>query len=286
MSGVQVGDLCGGHERRADPDLLSAGRRLRFPMTPTGSSRSARRARAFILPTALSSPFPSPRAIRPASRGLRRSRCRGWQQARRRDPSSCFLCSQNSSVREGKIWISSECGGCRQAGRWRSVCRGNVETGGAGRDERSTCFGGSSGDLYCVVFQVRGRRHMRESLWGGAEEAGGSELFATGGIDGKVKLWSTENLNWPIFVQSVSKGTWVTSLVWLEGGGGKRQAGQGRRSKGGLQSEEGRPALVFTLDDGRVGTLAIKQTVQRWIFAREFAIWDSTYARGCELGMC
>ena len=101
-----------------------------------------------------------------------------------------------------------------------------------------------------------------------------SGSFATGGIDGKVKLWSFENLDWPIFVQSVSKGTWVTSLVWVDGGS-KRQAAQGRKSKGGSQSEEGRPAIVFTLDDGRVGTLAMKQMVQRWIFAREFTLWDS-----------
>uniref|UniRef100_A0A7S4PRG2 Uncharacterized protein n=1 Tax=Guillardia theta TaxID=55529 RepID=A0A7S4PRG2_GUITH len=129
----------------------------------------------------------------------------------------------------------------------------------------------------------------RQSVYEGVREAHASEAaavtclswcssgsFATGGIDGKVKLWSIENLNWPIFVQSVSKGTWVTSLVWVDGGS-KRQAAQGRKSKGGSQSDEGRPAIVFTLDDGRVGTLAIKQMVQRWIFAREFTFWDSIF---------
>ena len=91
---------------------------------------------------------------------------------------------------------------------------------------------------------------------------------------------------------NLGKKGWVTSLTWMgsfprappsrDGEAGAAQARVAVADSHGAVLD-GRPAVLFTLDDGKVAVLSVKSGSVRYVFARPFLFWDCLWVE--ETGM-
>ena len=85
-------------------------------------------------------------------------------------------------------------------------------------------------------------------------------------------------------VQSGRKG-WVTSVTWLPDLSSPPSPTSQARNTGGSQVQgggsrvvyQGRPCVVVTQDDGRIAILSVKTGSLRYLFARPFVFWHTTW---------
>jgi hypothetical protein len=85
-------------------------------------------------------------------------------------------------------------------------------------------------------------------------------------------------------VQSGRKG-WITSVTWLPDLSAPPSPASQARNTGGAQVQggggravyQGRPCVVVTQDDGRVGIMSVKTGSLRYLFARPFVFWHTAW---------
>ncbi|KAJ1468107.1 hypothetical protein T484DRAFT_1920784 [Baffinella frigidus] len=76
--------------------------------------------------------------------------------------------------------------------------------GGGGEEE-------AGGDDGAVVLAAGDGTAVRCLRWCG----GSGAMLATGGVDGKVRVWAVASPSWPIAHMTLTRRAWVTSLCWL-----------------------------------------------------------------------
>mmetsp|Transcript_2959 Transcript_2959/g.4808 ORF Transcript_2959/g.4808 Transcript_2959/m.4808 type:complete len:437 (-) Transcript_2959:100-1410(-) len=95
-----------------------------------------------------------------------------------------------------------------------------------------------------------------------------SQVLATGGADGRIRVWDLSSPQWPALVYLANRYGWVTSIAFhnVEVSLWKDMSVQA-------------PKLVFTTDAGLVGTINLRNERTKDCYSRQFSHWDVTCNR-------